>query len=151
MPKPPPSSSPFWKAFNRFAGFNRGVYRLTGGRIGGRIPGLGSPIILVHHRGRKSGVERVSPLIGVEHEGRWVIVASKGGTDRNPAWYHNLMANPETLIEVGRKRIAVTARETEGEERASLWKRMVSAYKPYEDYERYAEDRVIPVLSLDPR
>lgn len=96
MPKPPPSTSPFWKVFNRFAGLNRVVYRATGGRIGGKIPGIGSPIILVHHVGRKSGTKRVSPLIGIEEDGRWVVVASKGGTDAHPAWYHNLRANPES-------------------------------------------------------
>ena len=152
MAQPPPSSSsPFWAVFNRFAALNKVAYRVTGGRIGGKMPGFGAPIILVHHRGRRSGEERVSPLIGVQEGDRWVIVASKGGTDRHPAWYHNLKAAPETEIEVGSKRITVRAREVEGEERVRLWKLAVEAYPSYADYQGFAGDRRIPVLSLDRR
>ncbi len=133
------------------AALNRVAYRLSGGRVGGKMPGSGAPIILVHHVGKKSGTERVSPLIGLEDGSRWLIVASKGGTDRNPAWYHNLVASPETEIEVGKDRIPVLARVIEGDEREQAWLKLVEAYPSYADYQVYAEDRVIPVLSLDPR
>lgn len=150
MAKPPPSSSPFWKAFIGMTALNRIAYRLSGGRIGGKMPGTGAPIILVHHVGRKSGTERVSPLIGLEDEGRWLIVASKGGIDRNPAWYHNLVASPDTEIEVGRDRIAVRARVVEGAERELAWPKLIEIHPSYEDYQGYT-DRTIPVISLDPR
>jgi len=149
MPKPPPSSSPLWKAFNGVTALNRVAYRLSGGRIGGKMPGSGAPIILVHHVGRKSGTERVSPLIGLEDDGRWLVVASKGGTDKNPAWFHNLIASPETEIEVGKDRIPVHVRQIEGEERERAWPKLVEIYPPYAEYQVYAKDRVIPVLSLD--
>ena len=145
----PPNSASFWKAFNGVTALNRVAYRLSGGRIGGKMPGSGAPIILVHHVGKKSGTERVSPLIGLEDNGRWLIVASKGGNDRNPAWYHNLVASPETRIEVGKDRIPVHARVIEGEERERAWPKLVEIYPPYADYQVYAKDRVIPVLSLD--
>lgn len=151
MPKPPPASSPFWRFFNGLAGANRVLYRLTGGRVGGKLPGYGSPIILVHHTGRKSGEVRVSPLIAIEDEGRWVIIASKGGTKSHPAWFHNLRANPETQIEVGRDQLPVRARVTAGSERERLWQRMAEVYPPYDDYAEYAGEREIPVISLDPR
>jgi len=148
--KPPPSTSKFWSVFNRFTALNKVTYRLSGGRIGGKMPGSGAPIILVHHRGRRSGEERVSPLIGVPEGDRWVIVASKGGTDRHPAWFHNLKANPETEIEVGKEHIPVRAREVEGDERKLLWSVAAEAYPSYDDYQEFA-DRRIPVLSLDRR
>lgn len=149
--RPPSSSSRFWKAWELLTRLNTKLYRLTDGRIGGRVPGTNAPIILVHHTGRRSGTHRVSPLIAREIEGRWVIVASKGGTDRHPAWYHNLKANPKTEIEVGSRRIEVSARVVEGAERDELWPKMVEVYPSYEDYQRFAGERRIPVLSLDPR
>ena len=148
---PPPSSSRIWKAFNGVTKLNTLVYRLSGGRIGNKLPGSGAPVILVHHVGKRSGEHRVTPLIGLADGERWLIVASKGGTDKHPAWYHNLSANPETEIEVGRKRIPVNARRIEGEERAEAWPKLVDVYPPYDEYEQFAGDRVIPVLSLDPR
>lgn len=151
MPKPPPSSSPFWKLFTGVTKFNTLIYRVSGGRLGNKLPGTQAPIILVHNKGRKSGKVRVAPLIGVEIDGRYVIVASKGGTDKHPAWYHNLVANPETEIEVGRRRIPVTARVVDDAEREELWPQMAAVYPPYDDYQEYAGGRKIPVLSLDPR
>lgn len=147
---PPPSSSRFWQAFTAMTKLNTLVYRLSGGRVGGKLPG-GAPVILVHHVGARSGTHRVSPLIGLADGDRWAIVASKGGTDKHPAWYHNLRANPETEIEVGRERIPVTARVVEGDERAVLWRKLVEVYPPYEEYQGFAGDRVIPVVSLDRR
>jgi deazaflavin-dependent oxidoreductase (nitroreductase family) len=146
--KPPPSSSPFWKLFNVMARTNVAVYRASGGRFGGHIKK--APVLLLHHTGAKSGKERVQPLIYLDDGDRLVVVASKGGTDKNPAWFHNLMANPETEVEVGRDRRRVRARRAEGEEREGLWPRLVEIYSDYADYQTYT-DRVIPVVVLEPR
>ena len=152
MAKPPPrSDSKAWSAFNVLVAANRVLYRMTGGRVGGKFPGTDAPVILVHTTGAKSGKERVQPLIGLKDGERWAIVASKGGTDKHPAWYHNLKANPETEIEVGRDRVPVTARVVDEAERAELWPKLVEIYPPYEEYQEFAGERRIPVLSLDPR
>ncbi len=81
-----------------------------------------------------------------------MIVASKGGSKTNPAWFHNLKAHPETEIEVPRRgRMPVTARVLEGAERDEMWPKMVAIYSPYEEYQRFAGERQIPLISLDPR
>ena len=147
MPKPPPSSSPFWKLFNVGAGLNVHLYRLSGGKIGGRIQK--GRVLLLHHVGRKSGATRVTPLLFLPDGEDLVIVASKGGTDKNPAWFHNLMASPETTVEVGRDTRRVRARRASEDERAQLWPRLVAIYKPYESYQTYT-DRQIPVVVLEP-
>jgi F420H(2)-dependent quinone reductase len=147
----PSSSSPFWKLWERFTDLNTWIYRRSGGRFGNKMPFTGAPIILLHHVGRKSGQHRVSPLIGLPDGERWVVVASKGGTDKHPAWLHNLRASPETEIEVGRERLPVTARVVGEAERDELWPRLVELYPPYEDYQRYAGERRIQVVSLEPR
>ena len=151
MPKPPPPESPFWKAFNAMGALNVRLFRLTKGRIGGSFPFSGGARILVlHHVGRKSGTRRESPLIYVEDGDRLAIIASKGGVDRHPAWFHNLMASPETVVELpGGERRRVRARVAEGEERERWWRRAVDAYRPYESYQSYT-DRQIPVVLLEP-
>ena len=146
--KTPPSSSPFWKLFNAYSAFNVRLYRASGGRLGGRMQR--APVLLLHHVGARSGKARVTPVLYLEDGERLVIVASKGGTDKNPAWFHNLMANPETEVEVGRERRRVRARRAADEERASYWPRLVEIYSNYDDYQRQT-DRVIPVVVLDPR
>ena len=108
-----------------------------------------APVALVDSVGRKSGKRRTHPLLATRDGENIVIVASKGGVDRHPAWYHNLMANPETTVnwygEVRRMR----ARETEGAERERLWKQMTEVYPTYEDYQRRTSRR-IPVILLEP-
>ena len=147
--KPPPSTSRFWKAFNGMTRVNVAVFRATKGRFGGRIQQL--PILLLHHVGRKSGQARVSPLLYLDDGDKLVVVASKGGTDKNPAWFHNLVAAPETEVELkGGERRQVRARRASDEERAAYWPRLVERYKPYEEYQSYA-DRTIPVVVLEPR
>ena len=149
MPKPPPPGSPFWKVWEVGTRAHIGLFRLSGGRVGGKMPGTGSPILLLHHVGAKSGKKRVSPLIYAPDGDNAVIVASKGGVDRNPAWYHNLRAHPETEVEVpGEGRRRVRARVAEGEERARLWQKAVAVYKPYAEYQTYTE-RTIPVIVLE--
>jgi F420H(2)-dependent quinone reductase len=146
MPKPPPPDHRFWKVWEVFTSQHKRVYRLTGGRIGGRMGR--APILVLHHVGRKSGKPRESPLIYVPDGDRWVVVASKGGVDKHPAWFHNVMAAGEATVEVGRERHRVTPRVAEGEERARLWDRAVGVYKPYADYATYTE-RQIPVGVLE--
>ena len=150
MPKPPPPSSPFWKVWEVGTRVNIGLFRATKGRLGGKLPGTGSPILLLHHVGAKSQKKRVSPLIYVPDGERVVIVASKGGVDKHPAWFHNLKANPETVVELPREgKRSVRARIAAGEERAELWDKAVAIYKPYAEYQTYTE-RQIPVVVLDP-
>jgi deazaflavin-dependent oxidoreductase (nitroreductase family) len=146
MPKPPPADSPFWKAFEVVTSINTKLFRLTNGRIGGSFGK--AKILLLHHVGAKSGKERVSPLLYLADGDRLVIVASKGGTNKNPAWFYNLMANPDTLVELAREKRKVHARKANDEERAELWPRLVDMYKSYADYQTYT-DRQIPLVILD--
>ena len=138
-----------WPALRRLMGAHTLMYRLTGGRIGHRIPGV-APTLLLDHVGAKSGTPRTTPLLYVEDPPNVVIVASKGGFPKHPAWFHNLRANPDTTVQVGSERRAVRARVAEGEERARLWALMVSVYSGYEGYRRRTE-REIPVVVLEPR
>ena len=109
-----------------------------------------SPLLLVHHRGAKSGVKRVNPVAYLEDEGQYVIFASKGGAPTNPAWYHNLKAHPQTTIEVGKQTVAVTAHEARGEERDRLFTTQAERSPQFAEYQQ-GTDRVIPVLVLTPR
>jgi deazaflavin-dependent oxidoreductase (nitroreductase family) len=145
--RPPPSSSPLWKVFEALTRVNVVAYRLTGGKVGGRLGK--APILLLHHRGARSGAERVSPLIYLPDGEDAVIVASKGGTDRHPAWFHNLRANPDTVVEIGRERRRVRARVAEPAERERLWPLVVGIYRSYESYQTYTE-RTIPLVILEP-
>lgn len=123
------------------------IYRLTGGRVGGRA--MGMPVLLLHTVGRKSGQRRVNALMYLPDGDRCVVVASNAGEPLHPAWWLNLRANPRTTIQVGRDTIDVTAREATGEEREQLWKRIVAAESGYETY-RQRTERQIPVVVLEP-
>ena len=118
---------------------------------GGKVPSWGgsSSLLLVHHRGAKSGVERVNPVAYLQDGGRYVIFASKGGAPTNPGWYHNLKAHPETMIEVGGDTVAVTAREATGEERERLFSAQGEKVPQFTEYQ-LKTSRVIPVLILTP-
>ena len=146
MPKPPPPDSPFWKLFGVLTSANTKLFRATNGRIGGGIGKM--RILLLHHVGRKSGTKRVTPLLYLRDDNRLVIVASKGGSEKHPAWFHNLMANPETLVELPREKRSVRARQATDEERAELWPRLVDMYGSYEAYQTYT-DRKIPLIILE--
>lgn len=147
VPDAPQAGSPFWWLWERFTSFHELVYKASGGRIGGTIQG--APIVLVYSVGRKSGKRRAHPLICDEQGESIVVVASKGGVDRHPAWYLNLMAHPETEINWRGERRRVRARKAEGEERERLWRRMVEVYRPYAHYQSRTERR-IPVIVLEP-
>ena len=112
-------------------------------------PGI-LPTLLLTTTGRKSGEKRALPLIYGEFDGRYVIIASKGGLPTHPVWFLNLEANPECELMVGPKAVSARARIAEGDERADLWKRMAEIYPPYDQYQANAGDRVIPVVVLDP-
>ena len=132
------------------------VFRLTGGRVGGtwRVgAGLRKPVptLLLDHVGRKSGRRFTTPLLYLEDGADLVIVASQGGLPKNPQWYANLLAHPETEVHLPRRgRRAVRAREATPEERARLWPRLVDLYADFAKYARWTE-REIPVVVLEPR
>ncbi len=109
-----------------------------------------SPLLLVHHRGARSGTERVNPVAYLEDGGRYAIFASKAGAPSHPGWYHNLKAHPETTVEVGSGRFEVTVEEATGEERERLFRRQVELSPQFGEYEAKT-DRTIPVLLLTPR
>jgi len=128
------------------------VYRWTRGRLGSRVPGFpDARIALVDHVGARSGMRRTSPLIYLEDGGNVVVAASKAGQPTNPAWFHNLMANPETKVQVGDEVREVRARAGSDEERERLWPRFVAVYPAYDFYEQNARRRRIPVVILERR
>jgi deazaflavin-dependent oxidoreductase (nitroreductase family) len=109
----------------------------------------GRPVVLVTMRGAKSGKLRKVPLMRVEHDGVYAIVASKGGAPKNPVWYVNVKAEPDVELQDGTVTKDYKAREVDGEERAVWWERAVAAYADYADYQRNT-DRQIPVFVLEP-
>jgi proline iminopeptidase len=108
------------------------------------------PVVLVESVGRKSGKRRTHPLLCTEDGDNLVVIASKGGINKHPAWYLNLKANPETVAYWKGEKRHVRARETSGSERDRLWAQMAAAYPTYNDYQRRTERR-IPVVVLEPR
>jgi deazaflavin-dependent oxidoreductase (nitroreductase family) len=142
---PPRAATQVWKAFQ---GSHLALFRASGGRLGGSLRGV--KILFLHHVGRRTAAVRVSPLLYVENERVLAIIASKGGHPSHPAWFHNLMARPDVEVELGRERRPVRARLADGDERALLWSKAVSAWPDYERYQRRT-DRQIPVVVLEPR
>ena len=145
--KPPPAGSRSARLLNLLADTNVRLYRSSGGRIGGRMGR--APVMLLHHVGRKSGKERVAPVLFLADDERLVIVASKGGAPEHPAWFGNLMAHPVTTVEVGRRRVRVEARMASEAERTAYWPRLLEIYPSYGLYEGRTE-RVLPVVVLEP-
>jgi deazaflavin-dependent oxidoreductase (nitroreductase family) len=125
------------------------VYRATRGRIGGRLRG-GAQILLLDHVGARTGVKRTTPLVYLRDGENLVVVASKGGHSRHPAWFHNLRASPLTTIQIGSARQAVQARVADPQEHARLWPKAVEVYGGYEDYQQRTA-REIPLVILEPR
>jgi deazaflavin-dependent oxidoreductase (nitroreductase family) len=139
-----------WPLLRRLMGGHTAIYRATHGLIGHRTPGA-PPALLLDHVGAKSGKRRTSPLVYGRDGENLVLVASKGGYPKNPAWLHNLKAHPDTTIQVGSQHLAVHAREAEeGTEYERLWRLMVGVYRGYEGYRRRTERR-IPLIVLEPR
>jgi deazaflavin-dependent oxidoreductase (nitroreductase family) len=127
------------------------LYRASGGRLGHTIPGVGGRMLLLDHVGAKSGVKRTSPLLYVPDGEDVVVVASKGGYPKHPAWYHNLMANPDTTVQIGTEHRPVHARTATAAERERLWSRVVKSYSGYADYQARSKGREIPLVILEPR
>ena len=139
-----------WPLTRRVMGLHTLLYRATGGRIGRHIPGVGR-MLLLDHVGAKSGTKRTSPLLYTPDGDDLVIVASKGGYPKHPAWYHNLVANPDTTIQVGSERRPVHARVATAEERERLWPMVVATYRGYDVYQARSQGREIPLVVLGPR
>jgi F420H(2)-dependent quinone reductase len=137
-----------WPVLRRLMAGHTQIYRATNGLIGHRIPGL-APMLLLDHVGAKSGVKRTTPLLYVRDGDDVVIVASKGGHPRHPAWFHNLRANPETTVQIGSERRSVRARVATAEERARIWPKAVAAYPGYRGYQERT-GREIPLVILEP-
>jgi deazaflavin-dependent oxidoreductase (nitroreductase family) len=138
-----------WLFLDSAFGAHKLVYRLSGGLIGHRVPFL-PKMLLLDHVGAKSGTKRTTPLVYVDDGDAFVVVASKGGHPRNPAWFHNLRANPETTAQVGTRKVDVTARVATAAERKRLWPKVVDAYGGYRGYQERT-DRQIPLVMLEPR
>lgn len=147
-----PGTVKFMKAM---AAVNVWLYRRTGGRLGAnwRI-GAGFrnpvPICLVEHTGRKSGLQRTTPLVYLRDGENIVVVASQAGRPENPMWFLNVSADPEVVVQVGRERRPMVAHVAGPEERAELWPRLVALYPDYDSYQSWT-DREIPVVVLEPR
>ncbi|MEV6237604.1 nitroreductase family deazaflavin-dependent oxidoreductase [Lentzea sp. NPDC051838] len=110
---------------------------------------LGKPIVLLTVRGAKSGKLRYTPVMRVEHDGSYAVVASKGGAPEHPTWYHNIKAHPEIVLQDATVTKDYVAREVDGDERSQWWERAVAAYPSYAEYQTKT-DRQIPVFVLDP-
>jgi F420H(2)-dependent quinone reductase len=134
-------------AWRRLTEAHTRLYRLSGGRVGGRVRGV--DILLLDHLGRKSGKRRTSPLLYITDGENLVIVASKGGSRGHPLWWLNLRSAPETTVQVGGVRSRVRAREASDAERGRLWPRLVEVWSDYARYQRRTERR-IPVVILEP-
>ena len=126
-------------------------YERSGGQRANTLRDTGLPVILLTTRGNKSGKVRKTPLMRVEHDGDYALVASQGGSPTHPVWYHNLKAGPESVtVQDGPEPFDARARELEGEERQVWWDRAVAAYPPYAEYQERT-DRLIPVFLASPR
>lgn len=119
----------------------------SGGTEGNELNGM--PVVVLTSVGRKSGKLRKSPLMRVENEGKYAVVASLGGAPKNPVWYYNVVANPHVELRDGPVVKDMIAREVTGDEKAEWWERAVAAYPPYADYQNNT-DRQIPVFVLEP-
>lgn len=120
-------------------------FRANEGKVGGQF--AGAPMILVHHFGAKSGVERVSPMVYFPDGERLLIVASAAGSPKNPDWYHNLKANPEVPVEVGPDTFPVVVEELAAAERAEKWAAITAVMPGFAEYQEKTS-RQIPVLAL---
>ena len=121
-------------------------FRANGGKLGGNFEG--APLLLLHHKGAKTGKERVNPVMYRRVGDSLAVFASKGGAPTNPDWYYNLRAHPETVVEVGADTIPVVARVADDAERAPIWEGQKHDYPGFADYEMKTS-RQIPVVILE--
>jgi deazaflavin-dependent oxidoreductase (nitroreductase family) len=132
--------------------FNQSIideFRSHQGVVGG--PFQGATLLLLHTKGRKSGQERVNPLAYQKVDGGWAVFASFAGAPKHPSWYLNLVADPETKVEIGTETVEVRAREAQGAEREAIWSHQVELMPGFAEYEEKAGERVIPVVVLEPK
>jgi deazaflavin-dependent oxidoreductase (nitroreductase family) len=122
-------------------------YRANGGKLGGMF--TGSDLLLLHHTGARTGARRVSPLAYQMVGESYAVFASRAGSAANPDWYHNIVANPDTTVEIGAETVAVRARVAEPAERDVIWDRQKARVPQFAEYERKAAPRKIPVVVLD--
>jgi deazaflavin-dependent oxidoreductase (nitroreductase family) len=151
MPTPPPFppiGSARMRLFRLITAANVALYRLSGGRLGGKVKG--APVLLLDHVGRKTGQQRTAPVLYLEDGPDLIVVASRGGSNVDPAWWRNLQASPATTVQVRSERRPVLAREATAEEKQQLWPRLVEMYSDYAVYQQRT-DREIPVIVLAPR
>ena len=125
------------------------AYEASGGTEANTLRDTGIPIIVMTTIGHKSGLVRKVPLMRVEHEGSYALIASKGGAPAHPGWYHNLVANPTVLVQDGPEPWETQARLVTGEERATWYQRGIDVFPPYAEYQVKAGDREIPVFVAD--
>jgi deazaflavin-dependent oxidoreductase (nitroreductase family) len=125
------------------------AYESSGGTKGTTLRDTGLPVVIVTNIGATSGKLRKTPVMRVEHDGKYAMVASKGGAPAHPLWYHNVRANPHVEVQDGPHKQDMVAREVSGDERAAWWERAVAAYPPYAEYQGKTA-RQIPVLVLEP-
>lgn len=123
-------------------------FRENDGKVGGHFEGRS--LLLLHHKGAKTGNDRVNPLAYQEIDDGYAVFASKAGADDNPDWLHNLMAHPETFVEVGTRKIQVKARLAEGAEHDEIWERQKRAWPQFAEYEKNTARDRIPVVILEP-
>lgn len=131
----------------KFAADQVALYEATGGAEGGTLQG--KPVIILTTRGRHSGKVRKTPLMRVEQNGTYAVVASMGGAPKHPVWYLNLIASPAATLQDGPNVYTMRAREVHGDEKARWWARAVEAWPAYAEYQKKT-DRQIPVLVLEP-
>lgn len=138
-----------WPLLSRATQLHVWAYRATGGAVGGHFAG-GARILLLDHVGARTGARRTTPLLYVRDDPDVVLVASKGGHPRHPAWYHNLLAHPDTTVQIGSEQRPVHARKASPEERARLWPMAVAVNGGYRGYQERTA-REIPLMILEPR
>jgi len=138
-----------WPVLSRLMKGHAAVYRATRGVVGHRFPGA-PPMLLLDHVGARSARKRTTPLVYVRDGENVVVVASKGGHPKHPAWFHNLRANPDATVQIGAERLPVHARVATPAERERLWPEAVRIYGPYRSYQERTE-REIPLVILEPR
>jgi deazaflavin-dependent oxidoreductase (nitroreductase family) len=123
-------------------------YRANGGKLGGMF--AGADLLLLHHTGAKSGVHRVSPLAYQRIGESFAVFGSRAGSAANPDWLYNIVAHPDTTIEIGTETVPVMARVAEPAERDVIWDRQKKRAPQFAEYEKKAAPRKIPVIVLDP-
>lgn len=123
-------------------------FRANNGEVGGHFQGR--PLLLLHHTGARTGTQRVNPLMYQKVKSGYAVFASKGGSDTNPDWFHNISSNPEVSIEVGGETLEARARVVHGAERSEIWERQTREYPQFGEYEKKTTRQEIPVIVLEP-